>query len=113
MLEIRTNELSSRKSVLIDGHGYKVRRLGAGEELTLNQTIRRLEALDKKEKANQLTEKEAEEVMKHGQNMLDIMASCFDDGMGGVKSKALVQSLSGNDLKAIHDKIFAQENSGT
>lgn len=83
-----------------------MRKLGAGEELAFSQTMRRLDALSKKEKAKTITEEEQDEAMRLASNTMDMMASLFDDGEDGVKSKALVNSLSAEELKLVYDQIF-------
>lgn len=107
MLQINTRELKSRKKVLIDGHEYLVRRLGAGEELTLSQMMRKLDKLSKKEDDNTLSDTEQEEALKLARDTLDILAGTFDDGGDGKKAKALIEGLNSEELKEIYDTIFA------
>jgi hypothetical protein len=110
MLEIKTNQLKTRKSVEIDGHPYTVRRFGAGEQLTLNQLMRRgskLETLLKTEEATEALEAEAEEL---SQRMIDIFVGLFDDGGDGSKSKALVSSLGVDEIQELFRQIFVEES---
>lgn len=106
MLEINTNTLKSRKKVLIDGQEYVVRKLGAGEELSLSQSMRRLNKLQQKELEGNLTEKEQDEVSQLAKNTLDILTGTFNDGGDGSKAKALVSGLSAEELREIYERIF-------
>lgn len=110
MLEINTNTLKSRKKVLIDGQQYIVRKLGAGEELSLSQAMRKLEKLGNKEKSGDLTEAEQDQAIKLAQSTLDTLISTFDDGGDGSKAKALISGLSAEELKEVYDKIFEEQS---
>lgn len=109
MLQITTSNLKTRKKVEIDGQPYTVRKLGAGEQLTLSQYMREIKKLDKKEKAGTLTDAEEAEALKMTEDTMNIMAACFDDGGDGSKSKQLVKSLSVDELQAVLDEIFKNE----
>jgi hypothetical protein len=47
--------------------------------------------------------------MRMANKVMDTMASCFDDGANGIKSKKLVASLSSEELKLMYDQIFAED----
>lgn len=111
MLQINTKQLKSRKQVEIDGHPYTVRRIGAGEELTLSQGMRLLEKLAKKEKDSELSESEYAEIDQMTVDTIELMAGCFDDGGDGSKSRQLVRSLSEAELTLMMQQIFKDEGS--
>jgi hypothetical protein len=113
VLEIRTGELKTRKKVLIDGQEYIVRKLGAGEELSLSQAMRRLEKLSKIEEAGTITEEESDEALRLAESTFNILAGTFNDGGDGSKSKALINQLSEAELKEVYDTIFKEDIDGT
>lgn len=109
MLEISTSALKTRKKVQIDGHGYTVRRLGAGEQLTLNQMLREAKKLEAglKDSPDDALEAKAEEL---SQKMIDVFAGLFDDGGDGSKSKALIASLNEFEIQELFIQIFGESN---
>lgn len=106
MLQITTNKLSQRKHVEIDGHYYIVRRMGAGDQLSVSQYMRELEALAKKEKKEPLSEDELKRVSEIEKTALEISARCFDDQEDGEKSRQLVYSLTPEELAELMKQIF-------
>lgn len=106
MLEINTGQLRNRKKVLIDGHEYTVRKLGAGEELQIGQMAREMEHIQKKGK--KITEKDTDRGIEVANKIFAIMVSTFDDGIGGEKSTALVSGLSQEELKELYAAIFEE-----
>lgn len=107
MLQITTNELKNRKKVEIDGQTYIVRRLGAGDQLTVSQYMRELKRLAKKEEAGgSLSEQEDKRLAEIEASYLQILANCFDDLSDGEKSKTLVRSLTPDELAEVMDQIF-------
>ena len=80
MLQINTNEMRKVYDVEIDGHHYKVRKLGAGERLQVSQAYRRIDTLSKKKT---LTEAETNEAMKQSEFVYSTMISVFDDQQEG------------------------------
>lgn len=110
MLQINTNELSQRKKVEIDGHIYIVRRMGAGDQLSVSQYLRELDILAEKEKRTKLTEKENKRVSEIENASLEITAHCFDDQEDGSKSLALVKNLSQDEIAELFNQIFEEEN---
>lgn len=106
MQQISTNKLASRKHVEIDGHYYIVKRMGAGDQLTLSQCMRELETLAKKEKTSELSLSDKQKVADIEKLTLEISSRCFDDQEDGGKSLALVKSLSQDELTEIMDEIF-------
>lgn len=111
MLEINTGQLRNRKKVLIDGHEYTVRKLGAGEELQIGQMAREMERIQKKK--DKITEKDTDRGVDIANKIFDIMVSTFDDGVGGEKSKALVSGLSQEELKELYAAIFDEPKTET
>lgn len=136
MKQINTATLGGRKKVEIDGHPYTVRRIGAGESLALNQTQRRLEVLAKKEEGGirlqellkkeedgsiseqellelprlkPITEDEKDELLRLGSKFIDAMTSLFEDGVGGKKSKVLIESLSPDEIQAMNKAIWEDD----
>lgn len=108
MLEIQTNQLKSRKKVLIDDHPYTVRRLGNIEQLDISQYMRRLDKLAELEKSSPLSETQLEEVEMLTEKVSTIFVNVFDDGGDQSKSRALVASLSGNELSILFSQIFPE-----
>lgn len=108
MKQISTATLGGRRKVEIDGHGYTVRKMGAGESLALSQTQRRLLELGKKE-PSALTDSETEEIEQLGSKFIDAITALFDDGEGGIKAKELVSSLSPDEIIAMQNVIWSDE----
>lgn len=106
MLQLSTNKLSQRKNVEIDGHHYIVRRMGAGDQLTVNQYMRELTVLGKKEQKEELNQEELDRVAEIESEALKISARCFDDQGDGTKSLALVKSLTPEELSELMSQIF-------
>jgi hypothetical protein len=107
MIEISTSKLTSRKHVLIDGHAYTVRKLGAGDELAISQILRQLEKLQEKAKSGKtLTPKDDDLFQELQERSLAIYASTFDDGGDGSKSRKLIESLSYDERAELQDLIF-------
>jgi hypothetical protein len=106
MLQISTNRLSQRKNVEIDGHHYIVRRMGAGDQLSISQYMRELTALSKKETDNKLTKQDQDRVAEIELEALKISARCFDDQGDGTKALELVKSLSPDELTEMMQQIF-------
>lgn len=109
MLEINTNKLSQRKHVEIDGHYYIVRKMGAGDQLTISQYLRELEILSQKEKRTPLSKEEVQRVAQIEKASLEISARCFDDQEDGKKSWALVSGLTPEELVELMGQIFKDE----
>lgn len=108
MLEISTNNLSSRKKIKIDGHVYTVRKLGAGEEMDINSIIRELNKISKRNKGKKdLSPADEAEFNRLQERSLAIYAGTFDDGGDGSKALALIKGLSYEDRGELHKQIFA------
>lgn len=113
MQEFKTNELNTRKRVIIDGHEYVVRRMGNIEQLETSQAMRRLTELANKEtQGTKLTKAEISEVDEISKRSLDTIVSLFDDGEGFVQSRKMIGSLTDEEVKLLIDRIFAREESG-
>lgn len=106
MLQINTNKLDNRKHVEIDGHYYIVRRMGAGDQLSISQYMRELKSLSGKEEKGSLTDDELNRVALIEEQALKITARCFDDQGDGEKSRQLVSSLAPDELAELMGKIF-------
>ena len=113
MLEIKTNQLKTRKRVLIDDHEYIVRRLGNIEQLEISQLMRKLDKLATAEKTKSLTSAQLEEVDDISRQISDIFISLFDDGDDQTKSKTLVGSLSDSEISLLLDQIFEEKDDTT
>ena len=110
MLEIKTNQLKSRKKVMIDDTLYTVRRLGNLEQLEISQAMRRLKQLAAAEEATALTAEQVEEVDALSVKMSDIFIALFDDGGDQSKSRALLASLSDSEIGELIKQIFEDTN---
>jgi hypothetical protein len=109
IITINLNSLDSRKRVKIGDTIFIVRRLGAGEELDINQLIRELDEISaraKKSKDGNLSEKDKKRFLDLQETSLRIYAKTFDDGGDGSKSLELIRQLSFPDRTLVHDKIF-------
>lgn len=107
MQQISTNKLSGRKHVEIDGHYYIVRKMGAGDQLTLSQCMRELDFLAKKENSKTgLTEEDNSRLAEIERISLDLTVRCFDDQEDGTKAKKLIESLTPDEITEIMDRIF-------
>jgi hypothetical protein len=111
-LSIQTNQLKTRKHVIIDGHPYTVRRLGNIERMDLDQYIRRLGALAATEKASdgKLSAEESAEVDELSRKIQNLVIGQFDDGGDQSLSRALVASLTEDEIGVLMEKIFVTES---
>lgn len=128
-ITISLSNIHNTKSVLIEPLGeFKVRKLGAGEELDLSKKLRRLskiidllDAIDyeslRKKKPTKEDRAEMEKISsKADKLMLEIneikefelmtYRRCFDDGVGGKKSDELFKSLSAEERTELFRQIF-------
>jgi transposase-like protein len=108
MLEIKTNQLKTRKQVKIDDVVYTVRRMGNIEQLDVQQLIKRLSQLSEVEKTKKLTDKQLEEVDGISKKMGDLFTSLFDDGGDQTKSRKLVASLTDTEITVLLTQIFEE-----
>lgn len=83
--------------------------MGAGDQLTISQYMRELEALAKKEQSKTLSEEDNKRIAEIERAVLDISARCFDDREDGSKSKKLIESLTQEELTEIMDTIFNEK----
>lgn len=109
MRQISTNKLGSRKHVEIDGHYFIVRRMGAGDQLTISQYMRELQVMAKKEQSKTLSDEDYKRIGEIEQAVLDISARCFDDQGDGSKSKELIKSLTQEELTEVMETIFNEK----
>lgn len=111
MLQIKTNQLKSRKKVLIDDTEYTVRRMGNIEQMDYNQCLRVLEELIKKEEAGQkLTKDEEAEVDRVSKDLSMILVGLFDDGGDQTKSRKLLGSLTDTEINIMFEQIFEEDS---
>lgn len=113
MLEISTNQLKARKKVEIDGHPYIVRKLGAGEQLAINQLLRKAKALGQKLEDGQPSDQDELEAENLSEKMVSILVGLFDDGGDGSKSRTLVSSLNETEIAELFLQIFPEDSNGT
>lgn len=109
MLQINTNELRKVYDVELDGHHYKIRKLGAGERLRVAQAYRRIEELTKKP---QLGEQEQDESMKLSEDVFNTMISVFDDQEGGKKRDKFFNEADDFVVGEVMKQIFELQNEG-
>jgi len=111
MLELNTSDFGLQVEVKIDGHPYRVRRLGAGEELKLGSLLRKMRKLlremAKPEVSDQRTDQIEKEVDDLEQESIRVIALTFNDGGDGSKSLDLISRLSHEDRTTMIRKIFA------
>lgn len=130
-ITISLSNVHNVKKVHIDEIGdFKVRKMGAGEELDLSDKLRRLNEII--EELNDLdftginlakptkkditelkrltnrSEKLMEEINVIKRFELEAYAKCFDDGGDGSKTKELLDSLSDEDRSALLNAIFGK-----
>lgn len=110
-LSIRTNQLSTRKQVEIDGHHYTVRKMGNIEQLDMSQYFRRLKKLSELEAKNdnKLTAAQTRELDDLSSKMANMFVALFDDGGDQSKSRALVASLSDVEIGLLLAQIFKED----
>lgn len=109
MLEISTSQLKARKKVEIDGHPYTVRKIGAGEQLAINQLLRKAKSLEQRLTDGKSTEQDEAEAESLSEKMITILVGLFDDGGDGSKSKTLVSSLNETEMAELFTQIFPED----
>lgn len=111
MLELNTNDLGTRPSVMIDGHPYTVRQEGAGDSLKINELLRDTKKVQEeftKSKSKEETSKDLENLVDLQSRMIKIIAARYDDGGDGSKSYDLISKLSNQERMLLERKIFGQ-----
>lgn len=99
MLNITTKQ--NVKTVEIDGYGYKVRKPGGGESLTLQKSGRELIKLGKLEKLSDAQQKKMDYMVEE---LLEICLGLFtgiDD-----KARKYIQTLDVEDLMNAISRVF-------
>lgn len=109
MLQISTSNLKDRKKVEIDGHPYTVRRLGAGEQLTLNQLLRQSKKLEELSKTSDIDQTKFDSISS---KIMELFTGLFDDGGDQSKSKSLVASLNESEVQELFSQIFKDDFDG-
>lgn len=107
MLQINTNELRKVYDVEIDGHHYKIRKLGAGERLRIAQAYRRIEELGKKK---EMTEAEQGESMRLSEDVYKSMINVFDDQQGGKVRDEFFDQADDTVVGEVMKQIFELQN---
>lgn len=94
-----------------DGTIYKVRKMGAGEQLAWSQDLRRIDRLQKKAKTREgLSKEDQEEMFRIERRSTENTAKLFDDGGDGTKSLELVNKLSDQSLADLLEQIWSEPN---
>ena len=109
MLQFKTNELKSRKTVDIDGIIFTVRRLGNLEQLDYMQGLRKLKKIADIEAKQKLTEKQSEESDSIADYILTMSYRLFDDGGDQSNTKRIIGSLPNEDIAEIMEQIFKED----
>lgn len=110
MLQISTAKIKKIYDVNIDGHHYKVRKMGAGERLAVAQAYKRIDALSKKK---QNTEAETNELMALSKEVFDTMISVFDDQQGGKVRDKFFNEADDVVIGEVMRQIYEMQNEGT
>lgn len=123
-ISISLNNIQNVKNVLIEGLGeFKVRKLGAGEELDLSTKMRRLMAIAKDveslgikndgldnidEKTLSKLDKYTEEINSIKKFELETYKKCFVDDNNGKNVEYLVNALSDQERAELFKQIFGE-----
>lgn len=110
MLQINTNEHRKVYDVQIDGHHYKIRKLGAGERLRIAQAYRRINTLGKKK---DLTEAEQTESMELSEDVYNTMTKVFDDQEGGAVRDKFFDEADDEVVGKVMEQVFELQNERT
>ena len=94
------------KNIEIDGHGYKVRELGAGEMLRLGQVQRKMNKL-KDIDMEKMDDNQQSQMFDALAVMIDTIKGAFDDGKDGVETNKLIDRLDPEDLGLLLEQVFA------
>lgn len=78
MYEIKTDKFKKERKVLIDGIEATVQQVGAGTQLTLSQTERRLELINRKLKAGYSDLEQMERDISQAEKLEDKMFDFFN-----------------------------------
>lgn len=129
-ISISLSNIHNVKNVLIEGLGsFKVRKLGAGEELDLSDRLRRLnkiimelqnidfdklkvddvptdEQMGKVDKLQKRIQKLTDEINEIKRFELETYKRCFEDTNDGKNVDILLDSLSEDDRAALFTQIF-------
>lgn len=126
-IQITSSDYIKTVEAEIDGHLYKVRKLGAGDTLDISQTMDKLAKIqqeasrieeaskEKKEKKEQeaLIEKATELVAKmagYNQQLVEIYARLFDDGGDGSKSIELIKKIGIETVPKLLSAVLGENN---
>jgi hypothetical protein len=98
------------KNIEVDGVGYKVRPLGAGEMLSVAQAQRKMEKLGKQD-FDALTDSQQGQFYDSFGVMLNTLKSTFDDGKDGVETAKLIDRLDPEDITLLIEQVFGNKDS--
>ncbi len=107
MLRIDSNDLSQSRTIELTGKPFDkpqvftIRNMGAGEELTLLQLIRKSDKFLQKEKEGSLTPEEEDEAIQIAEQTMELTRRTWDDGEGGVKTKMLIDYYTATELRML------------
>lgn len=110
-VSFQTNTLKSRRKAIIDGHEYTLRRLGNIEQLEISRLQGEIEAIFSKYPPNvkdaDVSKEDYKMVNDNAEKMSLLILTLFDDGTEDQDhSRALVKSLSDEDIFDILSKVF-------
>lgn len=126
-ISISTSNYIETKEAEIDGHLFKVRKLGAGQSLDMSRMSQEMLKLQSElMNAKSRIDRAEDEETKHKETakamaIVDniavqtgkleaLFAKCFDDGEDGKRSLELVHSIGVDNTKKIIDKVFGEVN---
>jgi hypothetical protein len=110
MLSINTATQRKVYDVEIDGHHYKVRKMGAGERLSIGQAYKRLDTLNKLDK---LSEAQESETVELSAQIFKTMAAIFDDQQDGKVRDKLFSEADDDVIQMIFKQVFEMQNANT
>lgn len=105
-LKISTQSVKKVKSVEIDGIPFKVRRFGAGEQLTVMQLQRKVDFYTK---VKDLTPEQEDDMIKISRSLLDIVGGIFEDMKDGEETKKLIERIDLEDIQLLLNQIFLED----
>jgi hypothetical protein len=109
MLEIKTNQLKTRKKVLIDDVAFTVRRMGNIEQLDLSQYVGRLKKLEKAGETEPLSEEQNDEIESISRKMANMFTDLFDyDQAESDKATKILRQFDYQELSLIVERVFTE-----
>lgn len=126
-IQISTTQFIARKTAVIDGREYSVRKIGAGTQLDLSREFASIEAL-RQDSLNEMGKLESEtdsdkkeaiqgKILALSGKLADTMrrvesiyASLFEDGANGEYSKQLIHEVGIDNVSALYSQIWSEDN---